>query len=175
MQATGIDFLLNEYVDRIMIDKALVGLTANRDDIETHLRNESLYRVTNNFIETGLENCEISNSKLITELAIIFDIIINNTYKLLIAPDDTNFQLFVLILNSTLVCDIEEKVELIYANKDNLSMNERHQKKCDITGLILEKMSNNLVKDLDNKEINPDVYTFNVRLDLNKIINSLLK
>ena len=45
----------------------------------------------------------------------------------------------------------------------------------DITGLILERMSNNLVKDLDNSEVNPDVYTFNVRLDLNKIIVSLLK
>ena len=127
MQSTGIDFLLNEYVDRIMVDKALVGLTVNRDDIETHLRNISLYRVTNNFLENGLENCEISNSKLITELAIIFDIIINNTYKLLIAPDDTNFQLFVLILNSTLVCDIEEKVKLIYDNKQLLSRDEREE------------------------------------------------
>ena len=108
-------------------------------------------------------------------MAIIFDIIINNTYKLLIAPDDTNFQLFVLILNSTLVCDIEEKVELIYANKQHLSGEERLVERNDITGLILERMSNNLVKDLDNSEVNPDVYTFNVRLDLNKIINSLLK
>ena len=49
MQATGIDFLLKEYVDRIMVDKALVGLTANRDDIERHLRNTSMYSVTNNF------------------------------------------------------------------------------------------------------------------------------
>ena len=97
MQDTGIDFLITSYVDKIMVDKALVGLTANRDDIERHLRDVSLYRVTDNFLKNGLERCEISNSKLITELAIIFDIIINNTYKLLIAPDDTNFQLFVLI------------------------------------------------------------------------------
>ena len=175
MQETGIDFLLTEYVDKIMVDKALVGLTANRDDIERHLRDVSLYSVTDNFLNNGLERCEISNSKLITELAIIFDIIINNTYKLLIAPDDTNFQLFVLILNSTLVCDIEEKVKQIYENKRHLSEDERIEERNDITGLILERMSNNLIKDLDNSEVNPDVYVFNVRLDLNKIINSLLK
>tara|TARA_B100000242_G_C43033464_1_gene481673 strand:- start:841 stop:1368 length:528 start_codon:yes stop_codon:yes gene_type:complete len=175
MQDTGIDFLITSYVDKIMVDKALVGLTANRDDIERHLRDVSLYRVTDNFLKNGLERCEISNSKLITELAIIFDIIINNTYKILISPDDTNFQLFVLILNSTLVCDIEEKVKQIYENKMHLTEDERREERNDITGLILERMSNNLVKDLDNKEVNPDVYTFNVRLDLNKIINSLLK
>ncbi len=175
MQETGIDFLLTEYVDKIMVDKALVGLTANRDDIERHLRDVSLYSVTDNFLNNGLERCEISNSKLITELAIIFDIIINNTYKLLIAPDDTNFQLFVLILNSTLVCDIEEKVKQIYENKRHLPEDERREERNDITGLILERMSNNLIKDLDNSEVNPDVYVFNVRLDLNKIINSLLK
>ena len=175
MQNTGIDFLLTSYVDKIMVDKALVGLTANRDDIESHLRDVSLYGVTDNFLKNGLERCEISNSKLITELAIIFDIIINNTYKLLISPDDTNFQLFVLILNSTLVCDIEEKVKQIYENKMHLNEDERIEERNDITGLILERMSNNLVKDLDNSEVNPDVYTFNVRLDLNKIINSLLK
>ena len=175
MQDTGIDFLLTEYVDKIMVDKALVGLTANRDDIERHLRDVSLYSVTDNFLKNGLERCEISNSKLITELAIIFDIIINNTYKLLISPDDTNFQLFVLILNSTLVCDIEEKVKQIYENKRHLTETERREERNDITGLILERMSNNLIKDLDNSEVNPDVYTFNVRLDLNKIINSLLK
>ena len=175
MQNTGIDFLITSYVDKIMVDKALVGLTANRDDIERHLRDVSLYRVTDNFLKNGLERCEISNSKLITELAIIFDIIINNTYKILISPDDTNFQLFVLILNSTLVCDIEEKVKQIYENKMHLTEDERREERNDITGLILERMSNNLVKDLDNKEVNPDVYTFNVRLDLNKIINSLLK
>ena len=56
--------------------------------IERHLRDVSLY-VTDNFLKNGLERCEISNSKLITELAIIFDIIINNTYKILISPDDT--------------------------------------------------------------------------------------
>tara|TARA_B100000902_G_scaffold396742_1_gene458595 strand:- start:1165 stop:1692 length:528 start_codon:yes stop_codon:yes gene_type:complete len=175
MQNTGIDFLLTRYIDRIMVDKALVGLTANRDDIDRHLRDVSLYSVTDNFLKNGLERCEISNSKLITELAIIFDIIINNTYKLLICPDDTNFQLFVLILNSTLVCDIEEKVKQIYENKSHLTSDERREERNDITGLILERMSNNLVKDLDNSEVNPDVYTFNVRLDLNKIINSLLK
>ena len=175
MQDTGIDFLITSYVDKIMVDKALVGLTANRDDIERHLRDVSLYRVTDNFLKNGLERCEISNSKLITELAIIFDIIINNTYKILISPDDTNFQLFVLILNSTLVCDIEEKVKQIYENKMHLTEDESREERNDITGLILERMSNNLVKDLDNKEVNPDVYTFNVRLDLNKIINSLLK
>ena len=175
MQDTGIDFLITSYVDKIMVDKALVGLTANRDDIERHLRDVSLYCVTDNFLKNGLEKCEISNSKLITELAIIFDIIINNTYKILISPDDTNFQLFVLILNSTLVCDIEEKVKQIYENKQHLTEDERTEERNDITGLILERMSNNLVKDLDNSEVNPDVYTFNVRLDLNKIINSLLK
>ena len=175
MQNTGIDFLITSYVDKIMVDKALVGLTANRDDIERHLRDVSLYSVTDNFLKNGLERCEISNSKLITELAIIFDIIINNTYKILISPDDTNFQLFVLILNSTLVCDIEEKVKQIYENKMHLNEDERSEERNDITGLILERMSNNLVKDLDNSEVNPDVYTFNVRLDLNKIINSLLK
>jgi len=175
MQNTGIDFLITNYVDRIMVDKALVGLTANRNDIELHLRDVSLYSVTENFLKNGLERCEISNSKLITELAIIFDIIINNTYKLLICPDDTNFQLFVLILNSTLVCDIEEKVKQIYENKQHLTEDQREEERNDITGLILERMSNNLVKDLDNSEVNPDVYTFNVRLDLNKIINSLLK
>ena len=80
-----------------------------------------------------------------------------------------------MILNSTLVCDIEEKVKQIYANKQHLTEDEREEERNDITGLILERMSNNLVKDLDNSEVNPDVYTFNVRLDLNKIINSLLK
>ena len=73
------------------------------------------------------------------------------------------------------MCDIEEKVKQIYENKSHLTSDECREERNDITGLILERMSNNLVKDLDNSEVNPDVYTFNVRLDLNKIINSLLK
>ena len=175
MEDTGIDFLLRQYIDTIVVEKTIAGLIVNRDDIERHLRDVSLYSVANNFIENSLEKCEISNSKLITELAIIFDIIINNTYKLLISPDDTNFQLFVLILNSKLVMDIEEKVESIFLNKNSLTLDERKSKQRSVTDTILEKMSDNLVKDLGDREVNPDVYTFNVRLDLNKIINSLLK
>ena len=175
MEDTGIDFLLRQYIDTIVVEKTIAGLIVNRDDIERHLRDVSLYSVTNNFIENSLEKCEISNSKLITELAIIFDIIINNTYKLLISPNDTNFQLFVLILNSKLVMDIEEKVEAIFLNKNSLTLDERKSKQRSVTDTILEKMSDNLVKDLGDREVNPDVYTFNVRLDLNKIINSLLK
>ena len=38
MQNTGIDFLITSYVDKIMVDKALVGLTANRDDRTTFTR-----------------------------------------------------------------------------------------------------------------------------------------
>jgi len=167
---TGIDFLLNEYVDKILTDKSTLCLTTHRDDIEKHLRDKSLYFITNNFIENELVNCGVINSKLIIELAIIFDIIINNTYKLLISPDDTNFQLFVLILNSTLVIDIEDKIDTIFKNKDR-SVEEKEE----VIDSILAKMSNNLVRDLDGKEINPDIYVVNVRLDLNKIIISLFK
>ena len=71
--------------------------------------------------------------------------------------------------------DIEEKVEAIFLNKNSLTLDERKSKQRSVTDTILEKMSDNLVKDLENREVNPDVYTFNVRLDLNKIINSLLK
>ena len=122
-----------------------------------------------------LEKCNIENSKLIAELCILFDIIINNTYKLLISPDDMNFQLFVLILNSKLVLDIEEKLEMIFMNKSDITESEKKEKRAEITDLILAKMSDNLVQQLDISEVNPDVYTFNVRLDLNKIIVSLLK
>ena len=71
--------------------------------------------------------------------------------------------------------DIEEKVEAIFLNKNSLTLDERKSKQRSVTDTILEKMSDNLVKDLGDREVNPDVYTFNVRLDLNKIINSLLK
>ena len=71
--------------------------------------------------------------------------------------------------------DIEEKVEAIFLNKNSLALDERKSKQSSVTDTILEKMSANLVKDLENREVSPDVYTFNVRLDLNKIINSLLK
>ena len=175
MNKTGVDFLLTEYIDSIVVDKTIRGLLVNRNDIEKHLRDPTLYYVTNQFVDDYLEKCTIENSKLIAELCILFDIIINNTYKLLISPDDMNFQLFVLILNSKLVLDIEEKLEMIFVNKNDMPESEKKEKRAEITDLILAKMSDNLVKQLDVSEVNPDVYTFNVRLDLNKIIVSLLK
>ena len=39
----------------------------------------------------------------------------------------------------------------------------------------LNKFSNNIVKELEKRDINVDVYTANLRIDLNKIIISLLK
>ena len=63
MEDTGIDFLLRQYIDTIVVEKTIAGLIVNRDDIERHLRDVSLYSVANNFIENSLERCEISNSK----------------------------------------------------------------------------------------------------------------
>ena len=167
---TGIDFLLDEYVDKLVIDKTLASLIVNRNDIEKHLRDRSLYYIANDFIEHHLSECTLINSKLMIQLTIIFDIIVNNIYKLLINPDDTNFQLFSLILNSILVMDIENIIEAIYDNKKS-SGDERKS----VTDIIMDKLAGNLVKNLDQKEINPDVYTANVRFDLIKTIFLLLK
>ena len=178
MEQTGVDFLLEKYVDKIVVDKTLNCLLTNRKDIEKHLRDTKLYKITNNFIENTLEKCDLTNSRLITELSIIFDIIVNTTYKQLISMDDTNFQLFVLILNSTLVLDIEEKINQIFINGEesvNTSQDSQIDDQQEVLNSILDKMSNNLVKDLDNREINPDVYEFNLRNDLIKIINQLVK
>ena len=53
-------------------------------------------------------------------------------------------QPFVLILKFSLVCDIEEKVKQIYENKMHLNEDERREERNDITGLILERMSNKI-------------------------------
>ena len=171
---TGIDFLLDEYVDKLVIDKTLASLIVNRNDIEKHLRDRSLYYIANDFIEHHLSECTLINSKLMIQLTIIFDIIVNNIYKLLINPDDTNFQLFSLILNSTLVMDIENIIEAIYDNKKS-SGDEYNDERKSVTDIIMDKLAGNLVKNLDQKEINPDVYTANVRIDLIKSIFLLLK
>ncbi len=171
---TGIDFLLDEYVDKLVIDKTLASLIVNRNDIEKHLRDRSLYYIANDFIEHHLSKCTLINSKLMIQLTIIFDIIVNNIYKLLINPDDTNFQLFSLILNSTLVMDIENIIEAIYDNKKS-SGDEYSDERKSVTDIIMDKLAGNLVKNLDQKEINPDVYTANVRFDLIKSIFLLLK
>ena len=171
---TGIDFLLDEYIDKLVINKTIAALIVNRSDIETHLRDRSLYYITNDFIEHHLSKCTLINSNLIIKLSIIFDIIINNTYKLLINPDDTNFQLLSLILNSTLVVDIDDIIEAIYENKKCIG-GEYDIERTNLSEYILGKLANNLVKNLDQKEINPDIYTSNVRFDLIKIIFLLLK
>ena len=71
--------------------------------------------------------------------------------------------------------DIEEKVGSDFPKQSSLTLDERKSKQRSVTDTILEKMSDNLVKDLENREVNPDVYTFLMCDDLNKIINSLLK
>ena len=85
---------------KLWLDKALKGLT-NRDDIERHLRDVSL-SVTDNFLNNGLERCEISNSNQLPNWQLFLILLLITLQTFNSNSDDTNFQLFVLILNSTI-------------------------------------------------------------------------
>ena len=70
--------------------------------------------------------------------------------------------------------DIENIIEAIYDNKKS-SGDEYSDERKSVTDIIMDKLAGNLVKNLDQNEINPDVYTANVRFDLIKSIFLLLK
>lgn len=167
MYKTGIDFILIQYLDKILSDNALSCLLTNRPDITKHLKDSTLYYLSNLFVNNYMEKCVTLSPKLIIELCIILDLFINNTYYNLINPDDTNFQLFSIILNSQLAVDLSDKLEEI------LSDSEVDYK--DILDEILGKFSNNINKEIEKRVINIDVYVANLRISLNKTIISLLK
>jgi hypothetical protein len=170
MHKTGIDFILGEYIDYLLADDALCCLVVNRPEIVKHLRDSSLYYMTNLFVNNYMDRCVSRSPKLIIELAIILDIFVNNTYFNLINPDDTNFQLFSIIMSSQLADNLLTKLKEILVNREPDEPDEKYY--LDNT---LNKFSNNIVKELGNRDINVDVYTENLRIDLNKIIISLLK
>ena len=154
-------------LDKILSDNALSCLLTNRPDITKHLKDSTLYYLSNLFVNNYMEKCVTLSPKLIIELCIILDLFINNTYYNLINPDDTNFQLFSIILNSQLAVDLSDKLEEI------LSDSEVDYK--DILDEILGKFSNNINKEIEKRVINIDVYVANLRISLNKTIISLLK
>lgn len=167
MYKTGIDFILNDYSDKILSDNALSCLVTNRPDITKHLKDSTLYYLSNLFVNNYMDKCIAVSPKSIIELCIILDLFVNNTYYNLINSDDTNFQLFSIILNSQLAVDLSDKLEEILID------NEVGYK--EILDQILEKFSNNINKEIEKREINIDVYVANLRISLNKTIISLLK
>jgi hypothetical protein len=170
MHKTGIDFILNEYIDYLLTDNAISCLVVNRPEIVKHLRDPSLYYLTNLFVNNYMDRCVSRSPKQMIELSIILDIFVNNTYYNLINPDDTNFQLLTIIMSSQLADNLLTKLREILVDKDSEECDEKYY--LDNT---LEKFSNNIVKELENRDINVDVYIANLRIDLNKIIISLLK
>ena len=47
MYKTGIDFILSEYIDNLLLDNALSCLLVNRPEIVKHLKDPSLFYTTN--------------------------------------------------------------------------------------------------------------------------------
>ena len=171
MYKTGIDFILSEYIDNLLLDKAISCLLVNRPEIVKHLKDPTLYFLTNEFINYKMDKCLECSPRHIIELSIILDIFVNNTYYNLINPDDTNFQLLSVIMSSTLADDLLKKLREILVDKDPDDTKDEQY----YLNNTLDKFTINILRELEKKDINVDVYVANLRISLNKIINSLLK
>ena len=171
MYKTGIDFILSEYIDNLLLDKAISCLLVNRPEIVKHFKDPTLYFLTNEFINYKMDKCLECSPKHIIELSIILDIFVNNTYYNLINPDDTNFQLLSVIMSSTLADDLLKKLREILVDKDPEDPKDEQY----YLNNTLDKFTINILRELEKKDINVDVYVANLRISLNKIINSLLK
>ena len=76
MHKTGIDFILNEYIDYLLTDNAISCLVVNRPEIVKHLRDPSLYYLTNLFVNNYMDRCVSRSPKQMIELSIILDIFV---------------------------------------------------------------------------------------------------